>query len=186
MPRKPREDVAGGIHHVVAKGVDDRAIVVDDHDRDVLLDRLGGAVFRHRWSCLAYCLLSTHLHLVVGTARPNLGIGMQWLLGPYAQAFNRKHDRRGHLFGGRYYSTRVQSENHLVAALTYVELNPVRAGLVESPEHWPWSSYAATVGRRRAPDFLDVDAVLDLVDSDHEKARLRFALAVREAQLRRS
>jgi REP element-mobilizing transposase RayT len=142
------------------------------------------AVERHGWSCLAYCLLSTHIHVVVGTPRPNLGVGMQWLLGPYAQTFNRRHEREGHLFGGRFYSTRIRSESHLVAALAYVALNPVRAGLVGSPEEWRWSSYSETIGRRRAPAFLDVRSVLELVDRDPAKAQLRFELAVRDAQAR--
>jgi REP element-mobilizing transposase RayT len=176
--------VPGGIHHAIAKGVEGRAVFMDDHDRSVFLHRMRQAIHRHKWSCLAFCMLTTHVHLVVGTPEPNLGIGMQWLLGPYAQAFNRRHEREGHLFGDRYYSTRILSDSHLVAALAYVSLNPVRAGLVEQPEDWRWGSYAGTIGRRTAPDFVDVPAVLKLVGGDHERARLRLELAVRDAQTR--
>ena len=145
---------------------------------------MGQAVERHGWSCLAYCLLDTHLHLVVGTPRPNLGAGMKWLLGPYAQRFNERHERDGHLFRGRFYSKRIRTPAHLISAITHVVLNPVRAGIVERPEQWLWSSYSATIGRRRAPAYLDVNAILGLVDADQRTARLAFELAVQDARSR--
>lgn len=104
------------------------------------------------------------------------------LLGPYAQNFNHRHDREGHLFRARFYSRRIQSESHLVSTLTYVALNPVRAGLVERPEQWLWSSYAATIGRSRSPDFFEPRVILELVDRDPIRAQLRFELAVVEAR----
>ena len=145
------------------------------------MGRLGHAIERHGWSCLAYCLLDTHVHLVIRTPRPNLGAGMKWLLGPYAQNFNHRHEREGHLFRGRFYSSRIRTQNHLISAIIYVVLNPVRAGLVERAEEWRWSSYAPTIGRRPVPDYLDVAAVLELVDADPTAARLRFELGVRDA-----
>jgi REP-associated tyrosine transposase len=184
MPRRPREDIAGGIHHAIAKGNAGTPITRDMHDRALLLDRLAQAVERHHWSCLAYCLLDTHFHLVVGTPRPNLGQGMHWLLGPYAQSFNRRHEREGHLFRGRFYSKRITTPDHLTSAILYVALNPVRAGVVDDPVSWPWSSYAATVGRAPAPGFLDVEAVLELVDPRPRAARHAFELGVRDALAR--
>ena len=169
---------------MVAKGNAGAKIVTDDVDRSAFVGRLARTVERSGWSCLAYCLLDSHVHLVVGTPRPNLGAGMRSLLGPYAQNFNYRHERQGHLFRGRFSSVRVKSESHLVSALIYVALNPVRAGLVERPERWRWSSYPATIGRLSAPDFLDAQAVLELVDADPAKARLRFELAVAEARSR--
>jgi putative transposase len=180
MARTQREEVPGGIHHAVAKGNGGAAIVADDRDRELFVSRLRETVGRHEWSCLAYCLLDTHVHLIVSTPHPNLGSGMKWLLGPYAQRFNWRHEREGHLFRGRFYSRQIKTQNHLIAAITYVALNPVRAGLVAQPEQWRWSSYSATVGRIAQPDFLDVEAVLELVDHDLEKARLRFERGVRE------
>jgi len=109
---------------------------------------------------------------------------MKWFLGPYAQKFNHRHERDGHLFRGRFYSGRIRSPAHLISALTYVVLNPVRAGIVDRPEQWRWSSYAATVGRRPAPDYLDVSAVLELVDTDPRRAQLAFEVAVQDARSR--
>ncbi len=107
---------------------------------------------------------------------------MQWLLGPYARQFNKRHERDGNLFHTRFYSKRVASDDHLIAAVVYVLLNPVRAGAVEQPEAWKWSSCAATVGSTDAPGFLAVDAVLELVDEHARSARLRLQLALHEAR----
>jgi putative transposase len=169
---------------VIAQGSGDESLVWDDVDRQALLQRLGRTVLRHGWSCLAFCLLDTHFHAVVGTPTPNLGRGMQWLLAPYARDFNERHERRGNLFHSRFYSKRVTSPEQLVATLVYVYLNPVRAGIVERAEAWSWSSYSATVGRRAPPDFLDRRAVLEIIDPHGEVAPMRLELAVREARER--
>jgi REP element-mobilizing transposase RayT len=184
VARRPREEAAGAIHHVIPKGSAGEAIVRDAHDRRLLLERVGETTIRHRWSCLAYCLLDTHLHLIAVTSEPNLGRGMQWLLAPYARYFNARHERQGNLFHSRVYSTRIVSDEHLIAALLYVYLNPVRASIAEKPETWPWSSYAATVGRRPEPDFVDTTGVLQLFDDRRESAQLRLQIAVAEARVR--
>ena len=128
--------------------------------------------------------MSTHFHLLVGTPAPTLGVGMQWLLASYARYFNKRHQRAGNLFHSRFYSARIKSEEHLISAMVYVLLNPVRAGLVERPEHWRWSSYTATIGTESAPHFLDTNAALELIDSDPPSAQRRLELAVYEARLR--
>jgi putative transposase len=182
VARRLRDEVPDGVHHVVAKGNAGSRIVTDNVDRQRFMERLSKAVNRHGWCCLSYCLLDSHVHLIVRTPRPNLGSGMQSLLGPYAQNFNHRHEREGHLFRGRFYSRRIESDSHLFSALIYVALNPVRAGLTERPERWLWSSYSATIGRRRAPDFLDLNSVLELMDRDPVRAQLSFALAVEQAR----
>jgi REP element-mobilizing transposase RayT len=181
MPRLPRVDAPGALHHVVAKGSGGETIVRDDHDRETLVTRLGRAVRRCEWSCLAYCLLDTHLHAVVTTRQANLGAGMQWLLASYAREFNDRHERQGNLFHTRFYSKQIESDSHLTATVIYVHLNPVRAGTVTSPELWPWCSYAATVGHTHVPGFLDANAVLDLFERRRDVARLKLELAVRDA-----
>jgi len=156
--------------------------VRDDGDRRNLIGYLERSITRFRWSCLAYCLLDTHIHLVVRTPTPNLGCGMQSFEAPYAQAFNHRYERQGHLFRGRYYSTRLETADHLVSAIIYVSLNPVRAGMVEQPELWRWSSYAATAGFVPAPSYLDVAATLELIDTDTAAARRRLVAGIRDAR----
>jgi putative transposase len=181
VARRPREDIPGSIHHAIAKGNAGAAIVVDDHDREVFVSRLDKTVARHGWSCLAYSLLDTHVHLLIGTPRGNLSRGMQSLLGPYAQNFNLRHGREGHLFRGRFYSKRIRSQSHLVSALVYIALNPVRAGMAERPEQWSWSSYPATIGSEPALGHLDVAATLELVHPDPESARRLLQIATLDA-----
>ena len=91
--------------------------------------------------------------------RESLAGGMQWLSGIYARTFNNRHNRTGHVFGGRYRPSIVQREHHLAYACRYVECNPVLAGLCAHPRDWPWSSYRAAVGLTPAPAFLSLDAV---------------------------
>lgn len=181
MPRRPRIEHAGAIHHVIAKGSAREFIVRDDDDREVLLEEIAAATQRGRWACLAYCLLSTHFHLVVATPAPNLGPGMQRLLSTYAREFNLRHTRAGNLFHTRFHSSVVKSEAHLLSSLIYVYLNAVRAGLADAPESWPWSSYASTVGLEQPPDFVSVSNVLELFGGSPEAARFRLRAAVAEA-----
>ena len=180
MPRAPRVDAPGVVHHVIAKGSGGEVIVRDDVDRRLLVERMGKTVIRYRWSCLAYCLLDTHFHAVVGTPAANLGVGMQWLLAPYAREFNKRHERQGNVFHTRFYSKRIRSDDHLLAALMYVHLNPVRAGIVDEPERWPWSSYAPSIGRSDPPGFLDLQALLELIAAEPSVAQGRLQAATHE------
>lgn len=184
MPRTPRVDAADVFHHVVAKGSGGEAIVRDDYDRQRLLFHVSRVTHLHDWVCLAYCVLDTHFHLVVSTQAPNLGRGMQQLLAPYAREFNVRHEREGNLFHTRFYSKRIESDEHLRSSIVYVFLNPVRAGVAQRPERWDWSSYAATMGLAVPPSFVAINDVLGLLDSDLRTARLRLELAVSESRQR--
>jgi putative transposase len=106
--------------------------------------------------------MGTHFHLIVHTPEPTLSRGMQHLCGAYAQWFNWKYGRRGHLFGRRFGSVHIVSDEHLLEAHRYVALNPVRAGLCNRPESWRWGSFRALAGLEKAPAFLDIDGVLCL------------------------
>jgi putative transposase len=139
MPRLLRSDLPDGVFHVTARGVGGIAIFRDDDDRRSFLALLARTVARHDWTCHAFCLMGTHYHLVLQTTRTDLSTGFQWLNGSYAQAFNRRHKRWGHLFGARFAAWLVETDEHLAAACRYVVSNPVRAGLVERAEDWRWS-----------------------------------------------
>jgi putative transposase len=129
-----------------------------------------------RWRCLAYCLMDNHLHLVLETPHGNLSRGMQRLHGGYAQAFNNRHDRVGHVFQGRYGAGLIESTEQLLAAVAYVARNPVEAGLCTRPEEWPWSSFRAVVEpHARSPDWLDVQRLLSHFGPPSETAVQRYA-----------
>lgn len=139
-----------------------------------------------------YVVMSSHYHLVFRTAEPDIDAGMHVINGFYARTFNSRHGRRGHLFGARYDARAIETEEHALNVAAYVPLNPVRAGLCELPEEWPWSSYGATIGLRPTPWFLIDDWVLSLCDErDVEAARRRYralvtAIAMAEAAVSRT
>lgn len=162
MARPLRLAVADGTYHVTARGNERRAIVTDDLDRHAFLRVLERTVDRFDWRCLSYCLMDNHFHLLVRTPEPNLPRGMQQLKGSFAQAFNRRHARVGHLFAGRYGAQLVQRDAHLLAVFRYIARNPVAAGLVVRPEGWRWSAHAALRGETPAPPFLAVGEALTL------------------------
>ena len=171
MPRPPREEVPGGFFHITARAVDGADVFHEVHDRLSLLALLHGVAQRYEWRCQAYCLMCTHFHLIVQTMKPTLARGMQALCGVYGLRFNKRYERRGHLFGSRYMSVAITSDAHLLEAHRYVARNPVRAGLCSQPGDWRWGSYRAILDLEGAFSFLDVGGVLRLLDDRPAMAR---------------
>jgi REP element-mobilizing transposase RayT len=139
MPRTPRSFAPGGRYHLTARGNDDRAIFVDDVDRARFVSLLGRAASRFELDVLAWCLLTTHYHLIVELRRSDLSRALQYLNGEYARCYNERHGRTGHLFRSRFRATLLVDEDHFSNAIDYVRHNPVRAGLVAAPADWPWA-----------------------------------------------
>jgi REP element-mobilizing transposase RayT len=165
VPRKPRKEIAGGIHHVFARGNAGEQIYLDSADRASYLIVLGATVSRTGWRCLSYCLMDNHVHMLVETPAPNLGTGMQRLHGDYAREFNRRHRRYGHLFQGRYGAVLVQTDEQLWTTVSYIARNPVEAGMCERPHEWVWSSHCSIAGFRQPPPWLDVTRLLTLFEA---------------------
>jgi putative transposase len=161
MARRPREEVEDGIFHVYARGNAKQAIYLDDFDRLTYLRLLGLTVEKRSWRCLAYCLMENHVHLLLETPDANLAAGMQWLHSVYAQTFNERHSRVGHLFQGRYGAVRIRSDAQLWTVLRYLCLNPVEAGLCARPAEWQWGSHGALCAG--APAWLDRERLLEFL-----------------------
>jgi putative transposase len=140
MPRAPRRRLPDGSYHVTSRGVDGCPIYLDGEDYRLFLVLLRTVVDRWDWFVHVLCLMPNHFHLVFDTTGPRLSAGMHRLNGVYAETFNAKHERRGHLFGDRFFSRVIRDEAHLREACRYVLENPVRAGLCASPADWPWSA----------------------------------------------
>ena len=141
MPRGPRIEIEGGIHHVTLRGNRGQVIFHDAGDRSFFLHELEATAHRYGWTWLAYCLMSNHCHLVIETQQRTLGLGMRRLGARYAQMFNTRHGTYGHLFQERYGSVLVESETHFAQLLRYIAFNPVSAGLCTEPAQWRWSSH---------------------------------------------
>ena len=180
MPRPPRVEVPNGIYHVTGNAINAAQLFRDDADRRRWLRLLGAVVHDWLWDCFAYCLLSTHYHLVLRIVEPTLARGMQYLNARHAESINRRHETRGHVFRARYHSTLVQTDAHALEVCRYVVLNPVRAGLCPSPDQWPWSSFRATIGLASAPAWLRTDWTLGLFADDVATAQRRFRAFVEE------
>ena len=185
MARPLRIEFAGALYHVTSRGDRREAIYEDDQDREAFLGVLAEVVERFNWICHAYCLMTNHYHAVIETAEENLSKGMRHLNGVYTQASNRRHQRVGHLFQGRYKAILVDRDAYLQELSRYVVLNPVRAGLVDSPGEWPWSSYRAMVGEGPVPKWLAVDGLLRDFGSTRKPACLRYQRFVQDGIGRR-
>jgi REP element-mobilizing transposase RayT len=170
MPRLPRPQIPGALYHVFSRGNRRQAIAADPGDFAWFIERLRKEVRERQWLCHQYCVLSNHYHFLIETPLPNLSAGMQRLNGAYAQAFNQRHELDGHVFQGRFRSRLVESDAYFVWLVRYIAMNPVEAGLCSRAEDWPWSSYAATIGNVRKPDFLTTTRVLAQFGRDRESA----------------
>jgi REP-associated tyrosine transposase len=163
MARAPRIQIADGIYHISCRGVRKSAVYRGIDDRKDFLSMLGVTVARREWSCLQYCELTNHYHLLVQTPNPDLALGMQMLNGFYAQNFNRRHGLAGHAFERRYDARLIESYEQLVATVRYIAWNPVEAGICATPTGWDWSSIPASIGLAPAPEFLDTSTLLMLL-----------------------
>jgi REP-associated tyrosine transposase len=181
MARRYRILEPGGIYHVTVHAVYESRIFVTDDDRRHFLALLERVVRRYGWLCQAYCLLTNHFHLLVETPEPNLSRGMHRLNASYAQGFNRRYERFGHLVADRFHSEAVTNDGHLLEVARYIALNPVRAGLCSRAEDWEWSSYGATIGQRAPVAFLDWQGALERFGRRPEIARQRLQSFVEDA-----
>ena len=173
MGRKPREDVAGAVHHVYARGVRRTPLFVDDGDHRAYLQLLGRTRRRYDWRCLAYCLMPNHVHLLIETPRATLCEGMSWLHGGYARAFNRRHGTRGHVFEARYGSKRLVTDGHLLMVVGYIAHNPVAAGLCATAGAWRWGSHA-TIEAGEMPTWLAHGRLLELLSGGGGDPNARY------------
>ncbi|MBK6614355.1 transposase [Ottowia sp.] len=152
MSRLPRLTLPGYPHHIVQRGNNRQAIFGDEADYQRLLDELKAQAAAHQVAVHAYVLMTNHLHLLVTPETADgVPLMMQGLGRAYVRYFNRRHDRSGTLWEGRYRSTLIEAERHLLACMAYIDLNPVRAGLAADPADYPWSSHAHGVGLRGDP-----------------------------------
>jgi putative transposase len=188
MSRPLRIEFPGAVYHVTSRGDRREPIFVDDTDRAALLNVLGQGMQRFDAQVLAYCLMGNHYHFVLQTHQANLSLLMRHLNGVYTQAFNRRHGKVGHLFQGRFKAILVDRDAYLLEVCRYVELNPVRAGMVAAPGDWPWSSYRAHVGAlgdQPGPPWLDTAGLHGYLlqqpatsAADHRRAGQQYAALV--------
>jgi putative transposase len=139
-------DESPGMHHVTCRGNNKRSIFEDEHDRNRFLLMLARVALRYGWKIHAYCLMGNHYHLVIEIGEQGMSRGFCELNTGYARSYNKRHGRVNHLFGKRYWSGRLKDQVSFINTCRYVVRNPVRAGLVDTADAWPWSSYRVAIG----------------------------------------
>ncbi|OGT33748.1 MAG: transposase, partial [Gammaproteobacteria bacterium RBG_16_51_14] len=142
MPRRPRIVLPGQPHHIIIRGINRGPVFYDEGDYRYYLSRLKEAIEKHGCDLHAYVVMTNHVHmLLTPKAEPGIGKAIQMLGRYYVQYFNYTYARTGTLWEGRYKSTLVDTEHYLLTCYRYIELNPVRARMVDHPSEYPWSSY---------------------------------------------
>lgn len=174
MARRPRLYVAEIPYHIVQRGNNRNLTFSHDGDYIYFLRVLQEAKLKHSCFVYSYCLMANHFHLLLKPeGRDNISWLMKLLGAKYAHYFNKKYNRTGTLWEGRFKSSLIDEEEYFLACLHYIEMNPVRAGIVTSPELYRWSSYRMRAFGEKNP-IIDLDPWYNsLADNDKER-QLRY------------
>lgn len=132
MPRGPRLDAPGTLHHVIVRGIEKRRIVDNDKDREDFVTRMGSIALDTETSIYAWALMTNHAHILLRSSTVGLPTFMRRFLSGYAISYNRRYRRYGHLFQNRYKSIVCEEDQYFKELVRYIHLNPLRAGLVET------------------------------------------------------
>jgi len=162
MPRQARLDVPGALHHIIVRGINKFPIFDAEQDRARFLDRLGQKITEANASVYAWAIMETHAHILFKSGGGSISAVMRKLLTWYAQYYNRRHGRTGHLFENRYKSILCDEDRYLLALIRYIHLNPVRAKVIRTLREldlYPWSGHSTIMGKTRR-DWMDVGYVL--------------------------
>jgi len=160
MARRPRIEIEGGLYHIIARGNNRQLIFGSDEDYHKLLRLLEAQKSRLPFYLYAYCLMPNHIHLLAERRDDPIGRIMHRVLTGYSQYHNRRYQRIGHLFQGRYKAILCQTDQYLAELVRYIHLNPVRAKMVSRPHDYQYSSHKAYLGLEDCGKLVDVDPVL--------------------------
>lgn len=174
MSRPLRIQFPGALYHITARGNAKQNIFLNKDDFSDFLTIICKVTKRYHLLLHCYCLMPNHYHLLLETPEGNLSQGIRQLNGIYTQHFNKKYQRLGHLFQGRFKSILVEKENYLLELSRYIALNPLRANLVENPKDWPYSSYPQSIGIIKKIPCLFPDWILSQFGPDIKSARISY------------
>jgi REP element-mobilizing transposase RayT len=149
MARPYRLQGEGYLYHITSRGDDRKRICISKYDYEKFLEYLLKAKEKYNFYLYAYCLMPNHYHLLIETTQPNLSRIMQYLNTAYTVYYNKKRNRSGHLFQGRYKSIIVEGDSYFLELTRYIHLNPVRAGISKTPEGYKWSSFNEYITKKR-------------------------------------
>jgi len=182
MPRQARLDVPGALHHIMVRGINRYAIFKDDQDKVRFLDRLSQDISEGHCFIYAWVLMDNHIHLLFRSGKQGISAVMRRLLTWYAQYYNRRHRRSGHLFENRYKSILCDEEAYLLVLVRYIHLNPIRANIIttiKALDHYPWSGHSVIMGNNNQR-WMDTDHVLSYFSTKTRAARNAYRRFVEE------
>ena len=174
MARPLRIEYEGAVYHVAARGNDKQTIFTDEKDYRKFLAVLEKKIERYGVVLYAYVLMGNHYHLLFETPAANITAFMHDLQSHYTGYYNRRHEKVGHLFQGRYKGLVVESDAYLLKLSRYIHLNPVRAGFARKPEDWLWSSYREYAGLRKKIGLVESEKVLSHYGQNMSRAKIRY------------
>ncbi|MDH5738109.1 MAG: transposase [Gammaproteobacteria bacterium] len=183
MSRPVRLEFAGANYYISCHAIDGLPLFRTDDDRAVFINILGSVTDQFQWILHGYVLMEDHYHLMLELDRTNLSRGMQQLNGVYTQHYNRMHNRSGTLFRGRFQNLVFEKKNCLLALYRHMVLNPVRSGLVSSPEEYIWSSHRQMAGQTAGHEFVNCRELLLQLARSQSQARKKYRDYVQEGLL---
>jgi REP element-mobilizing transposase RayT len=174
VARHPRGHLPAGTYHVTTRSAGPTAVFTDDDECKYFCELVRSTAEKHDWAVRAFCVMSTHYHLLLDVREESLQTGMQRLNWSYARWFNARTSRSGHLFGERYYCDLIETDGHMLSAMRYIARNPVKAGLCSIPADWRWSSYRRLVGVDDSFPFVDAEPLRAYFGSDRASATVQI------------
>jgi putative transposase len=169
--------------HITQRGAGREPLFIEDDDYLAMLVLLKEVSARYALRIFAFCLMPNHLHLLFSPTGENLYDAMRFLFSRYAMRFNKKYERRGHLFGGPYRQAVCLDDSYLLAASLYIHLNPLKAGLARDPRKYRWSSCRLYHEEAAPQSFVDPDFILGmLAECDQARARKMYRDLVRQGR----
>jgi REP element-mobilizing transposase RayT len=182
MPRQPRLDAPGTLHHVMGRGIEKTKIFSYKTDRDDFLKRLAELCQAGHMIIYAWVLMDNHFHLLLRTGNRSISTSMRKLLTGYVVNFNRRHKRCGHLFQNRYKSIICEDDPYLLELTRYIHLNPIRGGIVADIKDlgkYPWSGHAVVIGTMKR-EWQETDTVLAYFGRRRREAIKRYKEFIKE------
>lgn len=180
MPRRPRVDVAG-FHHIINRGVNRSNIFVDDSDYEMFLQIVCKACRAYQVIIHDYCLMSNHFHLLVETKIDNLSLFMKHINSNYAIYANKKQNRSGHFWQGRFYSRYITNDEYYYTLIRYIEQNPIEAKLANTVGEYPYT-LGAVIANRQTPITCTHHSKL-LQELDYENIQEMIGVKLKEEEL---
>ncbi|MHC1714392.1 MAG: transposase [Acidaminococcaceae bacterium] len=162
MSRQNRVKSVSGFYHVMVRGINKNDLFLEDEDKEYFLQVLANKKEQCNFLLPAYCLMDNHVHMLIKEQTIGLPDIMKRVNVSYAGYFNRKYERVGPLFQGRYKSEHVEDEKYFLAVARYIHQNPMKAGMVSAPESYKWSSYRDYINIERQTKLVDTENVLEL------------------------